>query len=78
MDQFMKKWGLIGKALVLTAVLLVIRLVIDISNLDILGLTNLITAFIGGAIFTIAIIFTGTLTDYKESERIPTRLRYHY
>lgn len=74
MNQFMKKWGLIGEALALTAVLLVIRLVIDISNLDILGLTNLITAFIGGAIFTIAIIFTGTLTDYKESERIPNEI----
>jgi hypothetical protein len=36
--------------------------------------TNLITAFIGGAIFTIAIIFAGTLTDYKESEKIPSEI----
>jgi hypothetical protein len=71
MNEFMKKWGLIGKALAITAVLVVIRLIIDLSNYDILGLTNLITAFIGGAIFTVAIIFTGTMTDYKESEKIP-------
>ena len=70
----MKKWGLIGKALGITAVLVVIRLVIDISNYDILTLTNLVTAFIGGAIFTVAIIFTGTLTDYKESEKIPNEI----
>lgn len=70
----MKKWGLIGKALLITAVLVAIRLVIDISNYDIIALTNLITAFIGAAIFTVAVIFTGTLTDYKESEKIPNEI----
>ena len=74
MNEFMKKWGLIGKALLITAVLVAIRLIIDISNYDIIALTNLITAFIGAAIFTVAIIFTGTLTDYKESERIPNEI----
>lgn len=74
MNEFMKKWGLIGKALGITAVLVAIRLVIDISNYDILTLNNLVTAFIGGAIFTVAIIFTGTLADYKESEKIPNEI----
>jgi hypothetical protein len=74
MNVFMKKWGLIGKALAITAVLVAIRLVIDISNYDIIALTNLITAFIGAAIFTVAVIFTGTLTDYKESEKIPNEI----
>ena len=71
MESFMTHWGLILKAFGITVSLLVIRLVFDYLNFDILSVTNLITAFIGGAIFTIAIIFTGTLTDYKESEKIP-------
>jgi hypothetical protein len=71
MGSFMAKWGLILHSLAITAVLLVVRLVIDYLNLDVLSVTNLITAFVGGALFTIAIILTGTLTDYKESERIP-------
>ena len=58
----------------ITAVLVVIRLVIDLLNYDVLTLTTLVTAFIGGAIFTVAIIFTGTLTDYKESEKIPNEI----
>lgn len=74
MHDLIKKWGVVGKALAITAVLVAIRLFIDISNLDILELTNLITAFIGGAIFTVAIIFTGTLSDYKESEKIPNEI----
>jgi hypothetical protein len=68
----MKTWGLIIRAAGITAVLLVMRLVFDYLNLDGLEVTSLITAFIGAAIFTIAIIFAGTLTDYKESEKIPS------
>lgn len=71
MVTFMTKWGLIVKALGITLALLIVRLVFDYLNFDVLSVTNLITAFIGGAIFTIAIIFAGTLTDYKESEKIP-------
>ena len=67
----MTKWGLIFKALGITITLLIVRLVFDYLNFDILSVTNLVSAFIGGAIFTIAIIFAGTLTDYKESEKIP-------
>lgn len=70
----MRKWGLIVKALSITLVLLIVRLVIDLLRFDILSVTNLITAFVGGAMFTVAIILTGTLTDYKESERIPSDL----
>lgn len=71
MEPFMKKYGLMLKALGITLLLLIIRLIVVYLNYDILSVTNLITAFIGGAIFTIAIIYTGTLADYKESERIP-------
>lgn len=71
MELIMTKWGLIFKALGITITLLIVRLVFDYLKFDILSVTNLITAFIGGAIFTIAIIFAGTLTDYKESEKIP-------
>jgi hypothetical protein len=74
MESFMTKWGLIFKAFGITLSLLLVRLVFDYLNFDILTVTNLITAFIGGAIFTIAIIFAGTLTDYKESEKIPSEI----
>ena len=53
----MNKWGLIIKAAGITGVLLIVRLVFDYLNYDVLSLTNLITAFISGAIFTIAIVF---------------------
>ncbi len=74
MNSFMQKWGLILHALAITGILLIVRLIIGFFGLDIFSVTNLITAFVGGAIFTIAIILTGTLTDYKESEKIPGEL----
>ena len=74
MESFMTKWGLLFKAFGITLSLLMVRLVFDYLNFDILSVTSLITAFIGGAIFTIAIIFAGTLTDYKESEKIPSEI----
>lgn len=74
MNSFRKKWGLILNAFWITLGLLVLRLAFDFTGLDILILSNLITAFISGAIFTIAIILAGVLTDFKESEKIPGEL----
>lgn len=69
--MFMAKYGIIVKAFGITIPLLVVRLIFDYLQFDILPVTNLISAFISGAIFTIAIIYSGTLVDYKESEKIP-------
>lgn len=71
MDKFIKKWGLILRVLAIVAVLLGIKTAVRYFDLDIASASPLITALVGGVIFTIAIIFTGTLTDYKESEKIP-------
>ena len=71
MNRFMKKWGLIFKVLIIVSILLVIKIFIIRFDLDVASASPLITALVGGVIFTIAIIFTGTLTDYKESEKIP-------
>ncbi len=74
MNKLMKKWGLALKVLVIVSVLLIIKGIINFYNLDVATASPLITALVGGVIFTIAIIFTGTLTDYKESEKIPGEL----
>lgn len=74
MSEFIKKWGLIFRVLVIVSILLLTKGLINFYNLDVASANPLITALVGGVIFTIAIIFTGTLTDYKESEKIPGEL----
>jgi hypothetical protein len=71
MGQFIKKYGLLKKSCILAIILGFIRIAIDYGNLDFLAVSPVITGLIAGVMFTIAVIFTGTLTDYKESEKIP-------
>ncbi len=68
--QFKKKWGIIIKAIIIMLILLVPRTIIDHYGFDVVPINTIVGAFITGAIFTIAIIFTGTFTDFKESEKV--------
>ena len=68
--EFKKKWGIMFKALIIMLILLVPRTLIDIYGYDTIPINTVVGAFITGAIFTIAIFFTGTFTDFKESEKI--------
>jgi len=74
MSSFKKKWGLTIQALVIVFILLVLKAIIVYYDLEVATASPLIPALVGGVIFTIAIIFTGTLSDYKESEKIPGEL----
>ena len=67
---FRKKWGIMFKAIIMMIVLLAIRTMIDLAGFDTIPISTVVGAFITGAIFTIAIIFTGTFTDFKESEKV--------
>jgi hypothetical protein len=68
--DLMKKWGILLKALAIVILLFVVRTVIDMLGYDTVPINPVVGAFITGAIFTIAVIFTGTFTDFKESEKI--------
>lgn len=66
--------NLILKASGIVAVLLAIKFAVGQAELNIISTNPVITALVTGVIFTIAIIFTGVLSDYKESEKIPGEL----
>jgi hypothetical protein len=64
-----KKWGIMIQAFVIMVLLLIPRTIIDLLGYDTVPINPVVGAFITGAIFTLAIIFTGTFTDFKESEK---------
>ena len=68
--EFRKKWGIMAKAVMMMLILLAVRVAIDLAGYDSVPISPVVGAFITGAIFTIAIIFTGTFTDFKESEKV--------
>ena len=65
----MRKWGLVLKVGAIVSTLLVVKGIVYIFDLEAISVTTLSSAFVGGVIFTLAIVFAGTLTDYKESEK---------
>jgi hypothetical protein len=75
MHAFKKKWGMFVSVFAIVVSLLIIRSLIVYYEYDVIVLnTQLIAAFIGAVIFTMVIIFTGTLPDFIESEKIPSEL----
>lgn len=63
--------GFILRTGIILALLIVVKLFVDYVNFDIIPANPVITAFVTGVIFTLAIIYAGTLNDYEEGERIP-------
>lgn len=70
----MNKWRIILKVAVIVLVLIIMKIFVEFFNLDLISISPLITAFVGGVIFIIAFILAGTLSDYKEAEKIPGEL----
>jgi hypothetical protein len=70
----MKKLWVIFKAAIIVIILVTIKLVLDHFTLDVIGPNPIITSLVAGVIFTLAILFSGVLADYKESEKIPGEL----
>lgn len=62
------------KAIIIVAVLLILKITVDSLDFDLISTSPIISGLVAGVIFTIAILFTGTLPDYKESEKIPGEL----
>ena len=68
------KWKLTFKTLPFVVLVLVLKLAVHELGYEVLSLTALFTAIISANIFLIGFLISGTLVDYKESEKIPSDL----
>lgn len=50
------------------------KLLIEQFSLEFINISPLFTSVIAGGIFIISIILSGTIADYKESEKLPTEI----
>ncbi|MHB8895401.1 MAG: hypothetical protein ACYC99_09540 [Candidatus Geothermincolia bacterium] len=55
-------------------VLVGLKLIVHFTGIEFLELNALFTSIIAGGIFLFGVILAGTMSDYKESERIPAEL----
>lgn len=68
------KWKLALKTLPFVVAVLVLKWLAHQYNYEVLSLSSLFTAIVSANIFLIGFLISGTLVDYKESEKIPSDL----
>ena len=74
MKEFKRKYGLALKVAAIVAVLAGIKLILHYNGIEYITMSNLFTTIIGGSIFLLGFILAGTMTDYKESEKMPSEI----
>ncbi len=68
------KWSIALKVLPLGILIFVLKFLSHRYGLEIMELNALFTTLVAGTIFLLGFLITGVLTDYKESEKIPSEL----
>jgi hypothetical protein len=65
------RWSLALRTIPYVAVIIFLKFIAHYFNYEFLALSSLFTAIISANIFLIGFLISGTLVDYKESEKLP-------
>lgn len=68
------KWGIAFKILPLVIMVAILKFLSHRFGFEVMELNALFTSLVAGTIFLIGFLVSGVLTDYKESEKIPSEL----
>jgi hypothetical protein len=74
MKNIKNKWGIIFKAFCIVTPVILFKLIFHFLGWEVISVGPVITALVAGVFFVIAIILSGVLQDYKESEKMPGEL----
>lgn len=67
----LRRWRIFIETSLIVAGLAAIKLLVDLLGLEFVNVTPLYTSLIAGGIFLVSLLLSGTLADYKESEKMP-------
>jgi hypothetical protein len=73
-ERIMQKWSIAIKILPLVLLVAVLKYLSHKLGFEIMELNALFTSLVAGTIFLIGFLISGVLSDYKESEKIPSDL----
>jgi hypothetical protein len=73
-SKFWQKWSIAFRILPVVILAVFLKSLAHIYDLEMMELNSLFTSLVAGTIFLIGFLITGVLTDYKESEKIPSEL----
>ena len=69
-----QKWSIAVKIMPLVFVVALLKFISHKYGLEVMELNALFTSLVAGTIFLIGFLISGVLSDYKESEKIPSEL----
>lgn len=70
----LSKWSLAFKVLPLLVMIIAFKFAVHYNGWEFFSLNSLFTSLVAGTIFLIGFLIAGVLSDYKESEKIPSEL----
>ena len=73
-NKFWQKWSIAFKIVPLVILVAILKFLSHKFGLEIMELNALFTSLVAGTIFLIGFLISGVLSDYKESEKIPSEL----
>ena len=69
-----RKWSIAFKIMPLIILIAVLKFISHKFGFEIMELNALFTSLVAGTIFLIGFLISGVLSDYKESEKLPSHL----
>jgi hypothetical protein len=72
--EIIQKWSLALRILPLVLLVAILKFLSHKFGLEVMELNALFTSLVAGTIFLIGFLISGVLSDYKESEKIPSEL----
>lgn len=72
--KIMLKWKIAFKILPIVIFIAVLKYLTHLFEIDFMELNALFTSLVAGTIFLIGFLISGVLSDYKESEKLPSEL----
>lgn len=72
--KFWQKWSIAFKVMPFVILVAILKLLSHKFGFEVMELNALFTSLVAGIIFLIGFLITGVLSDYKESEKIPSEL----
>lgn len=73
-DKLWQKWSIAFKILPLVILIALLKFLAHKLGFEIMELNALFTSLVAGTIFLIGFLISGVLSDYKESEKIPSEI----
>jgi hypothetical protein len=73
-NKIWQKWSIAFRIMPLVVLVALLKFVSHILGFEIMELNALFTSLVAGTIFLIGFLISGVLSDYKESEKLPSEL----